>query len=86
MFSDLVVKFSYPLIGCCGFVGLLSSAVKRQHPPRPRKLLHQSHNTSLMIIRVYEMENDSAQTDKIQNVAVMIHVRFKVTICLKRQI
>ena len=28
------------------------------------------------------MENDLAATDKIQNVAVMIHVRSKVTICL----
>ena len=28
------------------------------------------------------MENDPAATDKIQKEAVMIHVRFKVTICL----
>ena len=28
------------------------------------------------------MENDLAATDKIQNVAVMMHVGFKVTICL----
>ena len=28
------------------------------------------------------MENDLAATDKIQNVAVMMHVRSKVTICL----
>ena len=28
------------------------------------------------------MENGPAATDKIQNVAVMIHVRLKVTICM----
>ena len=28
------------------------------------------------------MEIDPAATDKIQNVAVMIHVRFRVTACL----
>ena len=32
------------------------------------------------VIRVCEMENDPAATDKIQNVAVMIRVRLKVTI------
>ena len=35
-----------------------------------------------MVIRVCEMKNDLAATDKIQNVAVMMHVRSKVTICL----
>ena len=34
------------------------------------------------IIRVCETENDPAATHKTQNVAVMIRVRFKVTICL----
>ena len=34
------------------------------------------------VIRVCEMEIDPAATDKIQNVAVMIHVRFRVTVCL----
>ena len=34
------------------------------------------------VIRVCEMEIDPAATDKIQNVAVMIHVRFRVTACL----
>ena len=34
------------------------------------------------IIRECEMEIDPAATDKIQNVAVMMYVRFKVTICL----
>ena len=29
-----------------------------------------------------ETENDAAETDEIQNVAVMIYVRFKVTFCL----
>ena len=34
------------------------------------------------VIRVCETDNDAAATEKIQNVAVIIHVRFKVTICL----
>ena len=45
---------------------------------------HDSITTVLYqrVIRVCEMENGSAATDKIQNVAVMIHVRLKVTICM----
>ena len=35
-----------------------------------------------MHLRVCKMENDPAATDKIQKVVVMIHVRFKVIICL----
>ena len=39
-------------------------------------ILHQ------MVIRVCEMKNDLVATDKIQNAAVIMHVRSKVTICL----
>ena len=35
-----------------------------------------------MLIRKCETENIAAATEKIQKVAVMIHVRFKVSICL----
>ena len=35
-----------------------------------------------MLIRKCETENIAAATEKIQKVAVMIHVRFKVAICL----
>ena len=34
------------------------------------------------VIRKCEMEIDPAATDKVQKVAVMIYIRFKVTICL----
>ena len=34
------------------------------------------------LIRICKKENEAAATEKIQKVAVIIQVRFKVTICL----